>query len=43
VAEFVRFSDDESVLGKGERHGKFVVEEEYNKSACEDLTCAVAQ
>jgi hypothetical protein len=27
----------------GDSHGKFVVEEEREKSACEDLTCAVVR
>jgi hypothetical protein len=35
VTEFVGFRD-ESVLGRN-----FVVEEEYKKSACEDLTCGL--
>jgi hypothetical protein len=28
-----------SQFSVGERHGKFVLEEEYKKSTCEDLTC----
>jgi hypothetical protein len=32
------FGSRTSQLWVGDRHGKFVVEEEYKKSACEDLT-----
>jgi hypothetical protein len=28
-----------SQFSAGDSHGKFIVEEEYTKSACEDLTC----
>jgi hypothetical protein len=36
VTEFVRFKDEFSV---GDSHGKFLFEEEYKKSASEDLMC----
>jgi hypothetical protein len=37
VTEFVRFRDESVSVGNS--HGKFMEEEEYKKSACEDLTC----
>jgi hypothetical protein len=33
------FSSGTSQFSAGDSHGKFVVEEEYKKSACEDFTC----
>jgi hypothetical protein len=36
VIEFVRL--ETSQFSVGNSHGKFVVEEEYKKSACEDVT-----
>jgi hypothetical protein len=30
-----------SQFSLGDSHGKFVVEEEYKRSACEDLTCVL--
>jgi hypothetical protein len=33
------FRSGTSQFSVGDSHGKFVVEEEYKKSACEDLTC----
>jgi hypothetical protein len=33
------FGSGTSQFSVGDSHGKFVVEEEYKKSACEDLTC----
>jgi hypothetical protein len=35
------FGSGTSHFSVGDSHGKFVVEEEYMKSACEDLTCGV--
>jgi hypothetical protein len=37
MTEFVQFRTTSQFL-VGDTHGKFVVEEEYKKSACEDLT-----
>jgi hypothetical protein len=39
VTEFVRFRDGTSQFSVGDSHGKFMVEEEYKKSTCEDLIC----
>jgi hypothetical protein len=33
------FDSGTSQFSVGDSHGKFVVEEEYEKSACEDLSC----
>jgi hypothetical protein len=33
------FGSETSHFSVGDRQGKFFVEEEYKKSACEDLTC----
>jgi hypothetical protein len=33
------FGSGTNQFSVGDRHGKFVVEEEYKKSACEDLMC----
>jgi hypothetical protein len=33
------FGFETSQFSVGDSHGKFVVEEEYKRSACEDLTC----
>jgi hypothetical protein len=33
------FGSGKSQFSVGDSHEKFVVEEEYKKSACEDLTC----
>jgi hypothetical protein len=33
------FSSGTSQFSVGDSHGMFVIEEEYKKSACEDLTC----